>query len=65
MGFHPRTVVEDISEACRKEIYSITSTISNWVDSNGFKETAEEAVDAVSRGPIKPKARVEVKADAF
>jgi hypothetical protein len=49
-------VVEDISEACRKEIYSITSTISSWVDSNGFKETAEEATDAVSRGPIKPKA---------
>lgn len=58
-------MVEDISEACRKEIYSITSTISNWVESNGFKETAEEAADAVSRGPIKPEAQVAVKADAF
>jgi hypothetical protein len=47
-------VVEDISEACRKEIYSIAGSIDHWAEMThgrpvGTTLTEEEASDLVSR----------------
>ena len=47
-------MVEDISEACRKEIYSIAGSIDHWAEMThgrpvGTNLTEEEASDLVSR----------------
>lgn len=48
MGFHPRTVAEDISEACRKEIYTIVHSINGWIETKHEAETPDEIADVVS-----------------
>jgi hypothetical protein len=56
LGFHPRTVVEDIAEACRKQVYSIVSSVDNWANMThgrpvGSELTEDEVSDLVSSTP--------------
>jgi len=49
VGFHPRTVCDDISEAARLEIYNTVQGIEGWAGqlSNGMGEEVEREVDIV------------------
>lgn len=51
IGIHPRTMLDDITECARVEIYNTVEAISGWATriADGKGEEAEREVDIVRR----------------